>query len=77
MKFYKINSNPLEEVSLDKVQEGELYVNSNGTRVKFLKDGSWIIDKQSPLNDEEQLEDFINPKVALKAYWSLLRNTKM
>lgn len=75
MKFYKINSNPLEEVPLTEVQEGELYVNSNGTRVKFLDNGSWVIDKQSPLVDGEQLEDFTNPGVALKAYWSLLRNT--
>lgn len=75
MKFYKINSNPLEEVPLSEVKEGELYVNSYGTRVKFLENGSWVIDKKSPLTDGERLENFENPKTALKAYWNLLRNT--
>lgn len=71
-KFYKNNSNPLEEIELSDLKAGELFVSSTGIRYEYIGEGSFITNKSSELWDGEVMEE-LSPK-AVGLYWILMHN---
>ncbi len=71
-RIYMNEVSPLEEVNPKDVITGELYIWSNGTRVRAISEGTFEIDKASELVDDEVVEE-LTPK-QLELFWKLMRN---
>lgn len=73
MKFYRVNyGSSLEEISKDEILAGEYAIDSFGRLVKAVHvdgDGYIVIEKDSPLNDGELVED-LTP-LQLDLFWKL------
>ena len=71
MKFYKNNVSPLELVEFEDMKEGELYIWSNGMRIKVVDENTFEMDKGSALVEGENVED-LTPK-QLELFWKLMK----
>ena len=76
LKFYRNDSNPLEEIIPEELKINELFVSSRGIRYKHLGEGVFVIDKSSELIDTEVVES-LDPGESpnsLGLYWILMKN---
>ena len=71
-RIYKNESNPLKEVYIEDARPGELYVTSTGTRIRFISEGVYEIDKTSPLKEGELIETLTTP-TGIKMFWNIIR----
>lgn len=78
MKFYKNKSNPLEEVTLSNMENGETYITDEGVRVLYKEESTGetelLVIQRSELNMGEGVIN-LTPK-QLKLYWILMENKK-
>ena len=73
MIVYENYSYPLEDVDIDDLVDGKIYVTEDGVRVKFdEKNYDFIVIQASELNMGEYLSG-LTPK-QLKLYWTLMKN---
>lgn len=71
MKFYKNNSNPLEQVKWPDLKDGELYITDEGMRFLCESDGSsFKVIKHSALVPGEVVTD-LSSKL-LEMYWKFM-----
>lgn len=70
IKLYKNNVSPIEEVCVDDLKEGDLFVTSDGSRFKTKRNGVYEMDKASELVEGETVEN-LTP-LQLRTYWRLM-----
>ena len=78
MKFYKDNSNPLEEVSITNLEHGHIYINDEGMRIYYTEEPggevSMKVIQRSELNLGETVDTLTTKQ--LKLYWTLMNSRK-
>jgi hypothetical protein len=73
MRFYKYNSNPLQEVGLGNLEDGADYVTDEGARVRYVEeDHNLLILQPTELALGFTMSD-LRTKKAIKTYWSLMK----
>lgn len=77
MRLFKDNSNPLEEVALYDVVNGEIYITEEGARVKS-EDGEFKVIQRTVLSLGESVLHLDAGKKpnSLALYWSIMNNSR-
>lgn len=73
-KIYKYLSNPLEEVKVEDMEFNKLYILSSGTLIKSIGNNSYIIFKESFLNENENVESLSVPK-GVELLWKIAKKS--
>lgn len=70
--FYRNNSTPLKKIDLYNLNDGDLFINSSGTRYEYLGEGAFINNKRSELMEDNTVEELDNHHLNL--FWTLMKN---
>jgi hypothetical protein len=65
----------IEEVPFDKLVEDDLYLNENGSTIRYMGSTSHEVISRSPLYATEKLENLSSDN-QLRMFWTLKRNCK-
>ena len=72
MKFYEFNSIPLRQITWDDLEDGQVYVNDEGHKVRYNEENFQLeIIQNGELSLGNTMEDVKDPKL-LKTYWQLM-----
>ena len=73
MRFYKNNSEPLQEVPILELLDGEVYITEEGARAVYDDENSELgIIQESELNLGEKVSKLTDTQLNL--YWTLMNN---